>query len=128
MAAAMISNTIRFIDNAGADAGYSMLNTGSNTNLREHRQPLWLGPRVKLPVDRFQSLLVYVCIDLRGRNISVSEQFLNDAQIGTISQQVRGEAVSQKVRINVAFKPGPPGMVFDDLPDSHGCKLGTARG
>ncbi len=48
---------------------------------------------MKFAVHRFQSLLIYMRVNLRRRNVSVPEHFLNDAQIGTITEQMRREAV-----------------------------------
>ena len=76
---------------------------------------------MKLAMYGFQSLLIDVCIDLRRRYVSVSKHFLDDAQIGAVSQQMRCEAVSQKVRVNVLFESGAPRMLFHDLPDPHCC-------
>ena len=69
----------------------------------------------------FQSLLIDVRIDLRRRNIGVAEHFLDDAQIGAIPQEMRREAVSQKVRINVLFESGLSRMFLHDLPDTYCC-------
>ena len=80
---------------------------------------LLLCPGMELTVDSFQSLLIDVCIDLCGPNIGVAKHFLDDAQIGAVPQEMRGEAVSQKVRINVLFESGAPGMFLHNLPDTR---------
>jgi hypothetical protein len=41
--------------------------------------------RMKLPVHRLEPLLIYVCVNLRRRNISVPEHFLDDPQIGAVA-------------------------------------------
>ena len=41
---------------------------------------------MKLAMHGFQSLLIDVRIDLRCRNVGVTEHFLDDAQIGAVSQ------------------------------------------
>ena len=40
---------------------------------------------MKLPMHSLQSLLIDVRVNLRRRNVGVPEQFLNDAQIGTVA-------------------------------------------
>ena len=76
---------------------------------------------MKLAMHGFQSLLIDVCINLRRRNVGVTKHFLDDTQIGTVPQQMRREAVSQKVGINVLFESGAPRMFFYDLPDARCC-------
>ncbi len=60
-------------------------------------------------------------VDLRRRNVGVTEHFLNDAQIGAVPQQMRREAVSQKMGVNALFESGVSRMFFHDLPDAHCC-------
>ena len=76
---------------------------------------------MKLSMHGFQSLLIDMGIDLRCRNVGVAEHFLDDAQIRAIPQQMRCEAVSQKVRVNVLFQSGAARMLFYDLPDARCC-------
>jgi hypothetical protein len=57
--------------------------------------PSPLGSRVKLPVHSFEPLLVHVGVNLRRRNIGVAQHFLDNPQIGTVSEQVRREAVPE---------------------------------
>ena len=76
---------------------------------------------MKLTMYGFQSLLIDVRIDLRCRNVGVAEHFLDDAQIGAVPQEMRREAVSQKVRVNVLFESGAARMFFHDLPDTRCC-------
>ncbi len=46
----------------------------------------------------FQSLFDDVGIDLRGRNIGVAEQRLDDSQIGSVVQEMRREGMTQHMR------------------------------
>ena len=75
---------------------------------------------MKLPVDGFQPLLVYVCVDLSGRNISVPKHFLDDAQVCAIAEQMRGKTMAQQVRINVGLQSRLPGARLYDLPNTDG--------
>jgi len=43
-------------------------------------------------VDRPQAVLVHVRIDLRGGDVAVAEEFLDDAEVGAAADQVGGEA------------------------------------
>ena len=45
-------------------------------------------------MQRFQPLTGDVRIDLRCRDIRVTEKQLNDAQIGTVVEQVRSEGMA----------------------------------
>ena len=79
------------------------------------------GARVKLPMHRFQPLLIDMSIHLRCRNIRVPQHFLDDAEVGAISEQMGRETVPEKMRINILFQSGVPGMFFHDLPDTRRC-------
>ena len=41
---------------------------------------------MKLAVGGFQSLLIHMGVDLRRRNVSMTEHFLDDAQVGAVAQ------------------------------------------
>ena len=47
-----------------------------------------------------------VCINLRRRNIAVPEQRLNRTRIRAVLQEMRGKAVSQRMRRHVLLDPG----------------------
>ncbi len=57
-----------------------------------------LTPGMKLAVDRLQSRMVHVCVDLRRGHVAVTEQLLHDTQVGPAAKQMRCKAVSQHVR------------------------------
>ena len=59
---------------------------------------------MKLFMDRFQATLLHMRVDLRRRNIRMSQKFLNDPQISPVRQKMSGKRVPQKMRINVHFK------------------------
>ncbi len=46
---------------------------------------------MKLVVDCFESLLIDMRIDLRRRNIGVTEHFLNNPQVRAIAEEMCGE-------------------------------------
>ena len=48
---------------------------------------------MKLLMDRFQSVLIDVRINLRGRDVRVPQQFLNDPEIRAVTQQVSRKRV-----------------------------------
>ena len=79
--------------------------------------PLFLRPRMKLAMHSLQPLLIHVSVDLCCRYIGVPEHLLNDSQIRAIAEQVRREAVPQKVRINALLESGPLRVLLNDLPD-----------
>ena len=72
---------------------------------------------MKLAMHRLQPLLIDVGINLCGRYIRVAQHLLDDAKIRTVAEQMRCEAVPQKVRIDVFFQSGPLRVLLNDLPD-----------
>src|SRR3974390_1048495 len=59
---------------------------------------LFLRQRMQVAHQTFQALLDYVGIDLRGRDIGVAEQGLDDAQIGARVEQVTCKSMTQHMR------------------------------
>ena len=76
---------------------------------------------MKLAMHSFKPLLIDMRIDLRRRNIGVAEHLLNNPQIGAVSEQMRGETMAEKVRVNVLLQPGVPRVFLHDLPDTRRC-------
>ena len=56
---------------------------------------------MELSMYRFEPLLIDVGVNLRCGDIGVAEHVLDDAQIGAVTEQMRGKAVPEQVRINV---------------------------
>src|SRR4051812_44154675 len=52
---------------------------------------LFLGQRMQVAHQAFQTLLDHMCIDLRRRDIGMAEQRLHDAQIGAVVQKMTRE-------------------------------------
>ena len=52
------------------------------------------GSGMELFMDRFQSVLIDVRINLGGRDVRVPEQLLNDPEIRAVTQQVSRKRVS----------------------------------
>src|SRR5205823_13990192 len=74
---------------------------------------------MKFPMHRFQALLIDVGINLGRGDVGMAEHFLDDAQIGAITEQVRGKTVSQEMRVNVRCQAGFFGVFLHTLPDAH---------
>jgi len=55
-------------------------------------------PGVEPVVRLFEPLLIDVRVDLRRRDVCVSEHFLNDAQVAAVVEQMRGKTVPECVR------------------------------
>ena len=53
---------------------------------------------MRLIVDLFQPLGCQVRVDLGCAEALVAEQFLDASQVGTVVEEVRGEAVTEGVR------------------------------
>src|SRR4051812_30400983 len=62
--------------------------------------------RVGLVVDLFHPTRRQVRVDLRRAQALVAEQLLHAAQVGAVVQQVRGEAVTQRVRADARIEAG----------------------
>ena len=76
-----------------------------------------LRARMKLAMHSLEPLLIDMGIDLGGRYVRVAQHLLNDSKIRAVAEQMRCEAVAQKVRINVFFQSGALRVLFHDLPD-----------
>jgi len=66
-------------------------------------------------MDGFEALLIHVSVDLGGRNVSVTEQFLDDPKVGPVFEEVCCEGMTKQVGIDVLIDPGLLGSLFDDL-------------
>ena len=51
-------------------------------------------------VQLLEPLACHVRVDLRGRQVAVAKQHLHHAQVRAVVQQVSGEGVPQRVRMN----------------------------
>ena len=68
----------------------------SRTHTTTQREDL--GARVRLPIDFFEAFDAGVRVNLRGTDARMAEEFLYGAQIRAAVNQMRGEAVPQRVR------------------------------
>ena len=67
-------------------------------------------------------------VDLRCGDVGVTKHLLNDAQISPPSEQVGGEAMPEKVRVDVGVKSGTRGVSLDQLPHPLRGQLSSADG
>ncbi len=90
-----------------------------------------LGARVESPVDFAQAVAGDVGVDLRRADIRVAEQFLDDAQVSAMLEQVRGETVTQHVGRDVARNARALHASFDAQPECYrgegGSMLSSSR-
>ena len=80
------------------------------------RRP-YLRARMKLAMHSLEPLLIDMGVDLGRRNVRVAKHLLDDSKIRAVAEQMRCEAVPQKVRINVLFQSGALRVLFNDLPN-----------
>jgi hypothetical protein len=60
--------------------------------------PRWQsGSRVMTPMQILQTPASHMGVDLRCREIAVTEQQLHDSEIGTVVDQVRGKCMPKRV-------------------------------
>ena len=81
------------------------------------RRP-YLGARMKLAMHSLEPLLIDVGIDLGRRYVRVAQHLLDDSKIRAVAEKMRGEAVPQKMRINVLFNSGVLRVLLNDLPNA----------
>ena len=60
-------------------------------------------------------------VDLRGGEVAVAEQHLNDPQVGAVVQQVGRESMPQGVRREWLVDLGEPRVALDDVPERLPC-------
>ena len=72
---------------------------------------------MKLAMHSLEPLLIDMGIDLGRRYVRVAQHLLDDSKIRAVAEQMRCEAVPQKVRINVFFQSGALRVLFNDLPN-----------
>ena len=60
-------------------------------------------------VDFKQTGAGHMGINLGGADAGVAEQFLDDPQVGAVLEQVRGKAVPEHVRRDIALNAGKAG-------------------
>ena len=68
---------------------------------------------MKFPVNVPQTISGHVGVNFRRADVRVSEQLLDDPQVGTVLKQVRGEAVAEHVGSDAAFNAGVTNPVFN---------------
>src|SRR5258705_13963547 len=64
-------------------------------------------------VDLANTLPRQMGVELGRTDTRMSEQLLNDAQVGPALEKVRGERVAERVRADPIAQPGPPGRGAD---------------
>ena len=70
-----------------------------------------------LRVQVFQSLARDVRVDLRGRQVAVSEQHLHHPQVGAVIEQVGRKGMAQGVRRQLFADAGLARVALDDVPE-----------
>ena len=68
-------------------------------------------------MDFLEPRVVDVRVDLRRRDAGVAEHFLHLPQVGAAGEQVRGEAVAQRVRAQLGGAAGQFCVQLDQLPN-----------
>ena len=65
-----------------------------------------LRSRMKFPMHALQVLIVHMGVDLCRGNVCVTEEFLDDTQVGAVGQEMGGKGVAQQMRVDIDFKTG----------------------
>src|ERR1700761_122611 len=72
------------------------------------RRRSFLAQRVEIADETLQALFEHMGIDLGGRDVGVTEQGLDDAQIGAVVEEMAGEGMPQDMRAHL-LGPEPDG-------------------
>ena len=83
---------------------------------------------MELSVDVAQPIACDVGIDFGGADVRVTEQFLDDAQVRAVFQQMRGEAVAQHVGRDIASDARASDASFDVCPHRDGSERAATTG
>ena len=87
------------------------------TAISNWRSAIALRAGVELLVDRADAFGIDVGIDLRRRDIRVSEHFLHASEIRTVDEQLRREGVSQRMRADLRADRCPLDVLADESVD-----------
>ena len=79
-------------------------------------------------MDLAESRSADVGVDFGGLDAGVAQEFLNDAQVGAVFEQVGGEAVSKHVGRQRPLKAGLACALFDAAPECGRVEGGAAAG
>lgn len=74
---------------------------------------------MEFPMDFLEFRVRHMCIDLCGRDRSMSEEFLDGTDIGTISEQGSGEAMPECVSRNLFYDIRPERIFLDLIGDEE---------
>ena len=72
---------------------------------------------MELPVHRLEPVPIDVGVVLGGLDRGVAQQLLHRPQVGPTGEQVRREAVPQRVRADRVRQPGPLAVLLDQRPE-----------
>src|SRR5262249_61143986 len=84
------------------------------------------GPRGRVFVRRQEPLGRDVRVALGGGEGGVAQELLDAAQVGAHVEQVRGEAVAERVRMDVAAGAGDQGVLVEVAGDAAGREVRAA--
>jgi len=71
---------------------------GEVAEVKAPEASLLLRQRMQVAHQALEPFLDHMGVDLRGRDVGMAEQRLNDAQIGAVVQKMAGEGVAQHMR------------------------------
>src|SRR5262245_6344740 len=83
--------------------------------------------RMERAVDFTEITPVEMGVDGGGGDRRVTQQLLDHAQVGPALQQMRGERMPQRVRVDPHRQPRGAGVAAQDLPEPYAAERPTAR-
>ena len=75
-----------------------------------------------------EAAFFHMGINLRGRDVRVTEKLLDDAEIGSAAEEVRRKAVTHEVGIDIDNQSGTSRVFFYELLDALGREFASANG
>src|SRR5688572_32947764 len=101
---------------------YMTAASAASINSRRRTSCSWMEP----VVDRAHALFEHVRVDLRRRQIGVTEHHLDRPEVRAALEQVGGERVTQHVRAEGLRQSGLRRVALEDLPEANPSQARTA--
>jgi len=75
---------------------------------------------MKFLMNVAQTVAGDVSVNFRGSDRSMTQEFLDDAKVSAVFEEVSREAVTQHVRSDISTNAGTPDALLDPKPEGHG--------
>src|SRR5882672_7528396 len=100
-----------------AGRGRQESSRGCRPEAGERLPAAWSAAGMMLRMQFLHAFAGDVRVDLRGREVGMTEQHLHDSKVRTVIEQVRREGMTERVRREILVDPGLARVAFDDVPE-----------